>query len=355
MTRLVLSFVAVMLLIAGPSALAAQRAPEETLQRAVILYEELQLERAVVLFRQVTSPSQAGHTSVEQRTQAHKYLGATFALLRQRDSALVHFEAAVQADPFLDLDERNFTAVERQLFLESRRRTFALGVRPASDTAIAPGAEQIRWTIVTTQPAAVQATLRPMGGREDAVLATVVSSANGSGVADIGWDGLTSRGEIAPEGRFQMRFIARRDGAATTDTVSLSLELRYRHEALEDSMPEWRPEQMLEERRAPSASRLQLAKGLGLAGAALAIPTFVGNGGLGVPGSQRTVMAGSAAAAGLTGFAIWRRGPVISGNVAVNERRRSDRTLHNAEVRRRNAERLARARLVIRSEQGSAR
>ncbi|MDQ6886885.1 MAG: hypothetical protein M3068_06275 [Gemmatimonadota bacterium] len=354
--RRFLPLVAVPLLLAAPFSVSAQRTPEETLQRAVILYEELQLERAVVLLRQVISPSAAGRVSAEQRTQSHKYLGAAFALLRQRDSAIVHFETAVQADPFVDLDERSFTAVERQLFLESRRRTFALGVRPAPDTVIAPGTERIRWTIVTTQPATVQASLRPMDGRGDATLATLLSSANGVGVAEIAWDGLSSRGEIAPEGRFQIRFVARRDGiAATTDTVTLALDLRYRHQALEDVLPELRPEELLEERRAPSASRLQLAKGLGLAGAALAIPTFVGNGGLGSPGSQRTVMAGSAAAAGLTGFALWRRTPVITLNVAANERRRSDRALHNAEVRRRNAERLASARLVVRSEQGSPR
>ena len=37
----------------------AQRAPGEVLSRGVILYEELQLERAVVLLREVTSPSNA--------------------------------------------------------------------------------------------------------------------------------------------------------------------------------------------------------------------------------------------------------------------------------------------------------
>ena len=125
-------------LVALARAGAAQRAPGEVLSRGVILYEELQLERAAVLLREVTSPSNTAATMAE-RVQAMKYLGATFSLLGQRDSALAYFRRMLERDPFMDLDPAEFTPQERQLFAHARRHTFVVGVRTLSDTGFVPG------------------------------------------------------------------------------------------------------------------------------------------------------------------------------------------------------------------------
>lgn len=341
------------LIVASPRPLTAQRSPAETMQRAVILYEELQLERAIVLLRQVVSTSAAGQASPEQRTQAHKYLGAAYALLRQRDSALVHFATALDRDPFLDLDARTFTEGERRLFLESRRSVFAVGARAPADTVITPGSEQVSWTVVTTQPATVQASLRPADGGADAALATLTTSANGEGLADMRWNGLTASGAVVPAGRYTMSFVAKRVGGGVTDSASLAVDIRYQHASLEDSLPALRADELLPERRPPSASRTQLAKGMGLAVAALAIPSLLGSKDLGTNSTHTAVMAGGSAAAGVAGFVLWGRSRIIATNVAANEHRRRERAVHNVAVARRNSERMAGVRLAIVAARGT--
>ena len=343
------------LLVAGPGALMAQRSPAETMQRAVILYEELQLERAIVLLRQVLSTSAAGQSSPAQRTQAHTYLGAAYALLRQRDSALVHFATALDRDPFLDLDARTFTEGERRLFLESRRSVFAVGARAPADTVIAPGSEHVSWTVVTTQPATVRASLRPVDGGGGAVLATFTISASGADLADMPWNGLTASGAVVPAGRYAMSFVAGRVGGGATDSISLAVDVRYQHASLEDSLPALRADELLPERRPPSASRTQLAKGMGLAVAALAIPSLLGSKDLGTNGTHTAVMAGGSAAAGLAGFVLWGRSRMIAPNVAANDRRRRERAVHNVAVARRNSERMAGVRLAIVAAPGAER
>src|SRR5688572_7583553 len=129
--------------------LAAQRAPSEVLSRAVILYEELQLERAVTLFREVMSPSNAAATE-EERAQAMKYVGAAFALLGKRDSAITYFRGTLERDPFTDLNPAIFTAQERQLFAVARQRTFVVGAKALPDTGFVPGQGRVSLRFVTT-------------------------------------------------------------------------------------------------------------------------------------------------------------------------------------------------------------
>lgn len=353
MTRVRPALALLLLQLVGPRALLAQRSPAETMQRAVILYEELQLERAIVFLRQVISPSAAGQASAEQRTQADKYLGAAYALLRQRDSALVHFAAALERDPFLDLDERSFTEGERRLFLESRRQVFAVGARAPADTVITPGFQRVIWTVVTTQPATVRASLLPFDGGNGTAVATLTISATGVGLADLPWNGLSASGAIVPAGRYSLRIVASRDGGGVTDTASLAVDIRHQHAALEDTLPALGADALLPERRAPSASRRQLAKGVGLAVAAFAIPSLLGSRDLGTNGTHTAVMAGGSAAAGFAGFVLWSRNGVIASNVAANERRRRERALHNIAVLRRNTERMAGVRLAIVAARGA--
>ena len=58
---------AVLVALATPALVQAQGNTDETLKKAVQLYEELQVERALVLLRQVISPSSPFVVSSAQR------------------------------------------------------------------------------------------------------------------------------------------------------------------------------------------------------------------------------------------------------------------------------------------------
>ncbi|HJR64975.1 MAG TPA: hypothetical protein VJ802_00995 [Gemmatimonadaceae bacterium] len=328
---------------------AAQRAPGEVLSRGVILYEELQLERAVVLLREVTSPSNTAATMAE-RVQAMKYLGATFSLLGQRDSALAYFRRMLERDPFMDLDPTVFTPQERQLFSQARRETFVVGVRTLSDTGFVPGPGGVSLRFVTTQHARVQAVVRRPGETEP--IAAFRWTAEGA--SESPWDGLDQKGARLPAGRYQLDVSATATSDSASDTVTLRFDVNYDHEPLEDSIV-FDPRSLLPERRPPSIARSQLAAGLALASFAVAVPNVIGHGDLDGTRKHAVVMASVTASGGIASFFLLRRGSGIPANVLENARRREQHVRQNREIRERNAARLAAARMIITPTIGESR
>lgn len=336
-----------MAMLARPA--TAQRAPGEVLSRGVILYEELQLERAVILLREVISPSNTAATTAE-RVQAMKYLGATFSLLRQRDSAIAYFRRMLERDPFMDLDASVFTTQERQLFALARQRTFVVGVRALADSGFVPGQGRVSLRFVTTQPARVQAAVRRPGETEP--LATFRWTAEGASVSP--WDGLDQKGDRLPAGRYQLDVIATAAADSASDTVTFRFDVSYDHEPLEDSVA-LDPRSLLPERRPPSIARSQLAAGLALASFAIAVPSVIGHGDLNGTRKHAVVMAGVTASGGIASFLLLRRGSGIPANILENARRREEHVRQNREIRERNAARLAAARMIIRATIGESR
>ncbi|HET6701922.1 MAG TPA: hypothetical protein VFH14_08970 [Gemmatimonadaceae bacterium] len=328
--------------------LVAQRTPGEVLTRGVILYEELQLERAVTLLREVVSPSSAATET--ERAQAMKYLGAAFALLGQRDSAIAHFRRTLERDPFVDLDPAVFTAQERQLFAIARQRTFVVGVRALSDTAFVPGQGGVSLRFVTTQRARVQAIVRRAG--EEAPVAEFRWTAEGASASP--WDGLDQKGERLPSGRYQLDVTATATTDSASDTLLLRFEVAYDHEALEDSLV-FDATSLLPERRPPSIARSRLASGLAVAAFAVAVPSVIGNGDLGGTRKHALVMASVSASGGIATFLFLRRGSGIPANVLENARRREEHVRLNREIRERNAARRAAARMIITPVSGESR
>jgi len=327
----------------------AQRAAGEVLSRAVILYEELQLERAVVLLREVTSPSNAAATMAE-RVQAMKYLGATFSLLGQRDSAVAYFRRMLERDPFMDLDPAVFTAQERQRFAQALRETFVVGVKTLSDTGFLPGQGRVSLRFVTTQHARVQAVVRRPGEAEP--MATFRWTAEGA--SESPWDGLDQHGARLSAGRYQLDVSATATRDSATDTVTLRFDVNYDHEPLEDSLA-LDPRSLLPERRPPSIARSQLAAGLALASFAIAVPSLIGHGELNGTRRHAVVMASVTASGGIASFFFLRRGSGIPANVLENARRREQHLRENREIRERNAARLAAARMIITPTIGESR
>ena len=70
-----------LLLLAGAGAAGAQGATEETMRQAKARYEALDIERALLLFRQVVSPSSPFEVTAAQRAEAYKYLAASLAIV----------------------------------------------------------------------------------------------------------------------------------------------------------------------------------------------------------------------------------------------------------------------------------
>ena len=172
---------AVLVALATPALVQAQGNTDETLKKAVQLYEELQVERALVLLRQVISPSSPFVVSSAQRVEAYKYLGAAHAILGQSDSASVYFRAAIERDPFVDLDAQAFTTVERAAFAEARQRTFAVAVRPIVRTRIDPRTERMTFVLLSTHACLLHAELRDAKG-----VVTPIFESENEGVREIG-------------------------------------------------------------------------------------------------------------------------------------------------------------------------
>jgi hypothetical protein len=345
LARIVLALMALMF---APS-LMAQRPPAEVLSRAVILYEELQLERAVTLLREVTSPSTVAATKAE-RAQAMKYLGAAFALLGQRDSAIAYYRAALQRDPFTDLDAARFTAQERQLFSIARQRTFVVGVAAQPDSGFVPGRGRIPLRFVTTRNARVHAVLRPVGAADP--VASVRWTADGA--SESPWDGLDHHGQRLAPGRYRLEVSATSTTDSLSDTVALSLDVRYDHELLEDTLV-FDPTSLLPERQPPSVARSRLAAGLAAAAIAFAVPTAIGHGELAGTRKHATLMAGVTAGGGVAAFVLLRRESAIPANVLENARRREAHARQNREIRERNEARMKEARMIIAPASGESR
>src|SRR6185295_13872764 len=94
------------LLLALPTVARAQT--EENLRKAIEMYNSFNIEGARPILLNIISPSYLLSVSTEQKVRAFKYLGASYAVLDKPDSAVAFFTAALDHDPFTDLDPREF-------------------------------------------------------------------------------------------------------------------------------------------------------------------------------------------------------------------------------------------------------
>ena len=326
--------------VASPA--AAQSNTAESLTRARKFYEELQVERALVLLRQVISPSSPFEVSREQRVQAYVYLGASLAILGVRDSSVAYFRAALERDPFTDLDPSRFTDRERAAFAEARRRTLAVGAKPLAARRIDPRTDAIPMAIVSTHDAMVQAEVVAAGD----TTGVTVFDRQGDGVRELSWNARLANGRIAPAGRYWL-VVRARDAAGVTDSSSVGFELAHELPTLEDSVPALAGSDLLAERWPPSSAARQLAKGSMFAIGGLAVSSL-GNSRL--AGNGRPLGAGIAiagVAAGVAGaFDRWKH-PVNEAAVVANQRRRAALAARNAGIASRNAGRLALLRIIV--------
>lgn len=338
-----LMVVAALALHALPVAARAQGNTDEMLKRAIVLYEDVQLERALVVFRQVVSPSSPFEVSREQRTTAYKYIGAGLALQNMRDSAIVYFRAALERDPFTDLDPRSFLDKEQSAFAEARRRTVAVGVRPVAPDTVDPRTERIPLAVMTTHASSVRLELRAAGSS----VGDIVYSGDASGLVEIAWTGVRQDGRVAPTGRYELVAVAQSKLLSRTDSSRVYFDLRLDHPPLEDTIPTLALSDLLPERHPPGAAARDLSKGLLVGLISFALPRLVAGGELSPDASMGVAAAAAGAAAGIYGFTTLRRNVEIPSNIAVNIQRRAERERANAAIRERNNEKLSLSRMIV--------
>src|SRR4051812_37854988 len=129
---------ALFLLLAVAARPAAGQVAEQ-LKSAEEAYKKSNTERAKDLFATIIASRQ--QVTQEQRVTAYKYLGAYWALQSTpgaTDSAKNFFLAAIDFDPFTDLDRTIFAADELAAFARARAAVFKTGVQPVEPKALDP-------------------------------------------------------------------------------------------------------------------------------------------------------------------------------------------------------------------------
>ena len=324
-------------------ALGAQTQTADVLRQAQDLYEKLEIERAVPLFREIVSPGWTFEVTQEQRVTAYTYLGASLSLLGVRDSALLYFRGAIERDPFADLDARRFTPAQIALFQQARRLTFAVAVRPVAAVRVDPRTERASFTVVTTHTASLRVTLRSI---EKPAGTTLFHGVN-DGLRQVAWDGLLD-GRVAPPGRYELAAVAQSELLPRSDSMRVYFTISHETPPLEDTLPDLGAAELLPEHLEATAGRADLVKGLAIAAGALAASSAAANGQLGHGGRfLAIVVGGTAGIAGVTAFLHTRRSRDLPGNVVENNRRRAGRAATNAEIARRNSTRVAETVLII--------
>jgi hypothetical protein len=326
----------------------AQDSTASVLRQARDLYERLELERAVPLLRQVVSPGWAAEVTAAQRVEANLYLGAALMLLGQRDSAVASFRAAVERDPFADLDPTRFTPSQVEAFRTARRTVLSVGVRPVAAIRLDPRTRRMTFTVVATHRAAVRGEIRLV----QPAMAFPLFVGDLQGLREIEWDGVLPSGQLAPSGRYAFVLLARSGTPDRSDSASVYFDVHQEFPQLEDTIPDLRERDLLPERVSNASATGDLAKGLGVAAGALLLGTVVSNRSLGRSHGMATAMATVGVAVGATSF--FGRGRSRPVNVAANERRRAGRAAANQQIRGRNAARLGQTVLVITPAAGTA-
>ncbi|HYT72314.1 MAG TPA: hypothetical protein VEK78_13100 [Gemmatimonadales bacterium] len=335
---------ALALLAGGAARASAQGSTTEVLTQAHDFYERLDIERALALLRQIVSPRWPFEVTPEQRVAAYTYLGACLALVGKRDSAVLYFRAALEREPFTDLDPGLFTPAQLELFHRARRLTFAVAARPVASTRIDPRTERVSLTIVTTHAASLRAELRTAAAPS---LLTLFDGES-EGLREVAWNGLLGDGRLAPPGRYELVVAGRSRLLERTDSARVYFDVRHEVRPLEDTLPDLTDRELLPEQLPRSAATGELLKGLAVAASALVIADRLANRELGggLPAGAG-IVASTATVAGTAAFLRRRHHRDMPENVAENARRRAERAAANVAIQRRNAEKVAATVLLI--------
>jgi len=331
-------------LAAHPAVPAARQPGGETLARAMAALEATETEGAMELLRQILATPPAAGLSTLQR-EAQVQLGVANWSLGLYDSASVHFQAAISADPFTSLDPETFNPDLLALFRAARRATLAIGVRAPPDTALTPTE---RWpvSIAVTRPGTVRYHLVGPGpsGHDTLTAVAVVDSTATVPLALVGRDSAP-----LPAGRYRLAVEwSDAQGRAAGPTLALDVSPQVADTLLQEPAP---PDSLYRlEVRFGRPSHAGLARGIGFGVGAGVIPLLLANSRL-RGGESRAVTVGVAVSlAGVAGYFLGRPRQPLPGNIAYNRGLRADWEARNRAIAAANEQRrgivLVRVRVV---------
>jgi hypothetical protein len=331
-------------LAARPASLAAQvPAPGETLTRAVAALEATETERAVELLRQLvaTLPPAAPSTL---RRDAQLQLAVASWSLGLFDSASVHFQRAITADPFGSLDPETFNPDLVAFFRAAKRATLAIGVRTPADTALVPATERWPVSVAVTRPGTLRFRLAGSGGRDTVVASSAIDSTATVALAVIGRDsGVLAAGAY----RLTVEWSDSLGGTAAR-TLALDVSAQLADTLLHEPAP---PDSLyrLEVRLGPP-SRAGLARGIGFGVGASVIPVLFANTRLRSAEGRAVTVGVAVSLAGVAGYFLGRPRQPLAENIAYNRALRSDWEARNRAIAAANERRrgvlLVRVRVV---------
>ena len=350
--------VAIACLLAAARPAVAQTIPE-LLKTGIDAYRQSNVELAKEAFASILASRQ--QVTNEQRVTAYKYLGASYAVIGKADTAINYFTAALAYDAFTDLDRNKFSPQELAAFDQAKTQIFRVGMRPLTAKVVDPKSTDPSQTtypvrITTTQRAEITVTvaLKRAGTGGDSLTEVVFAGVN-DGTQTLSWRG-TVGGQIAPAGNYEMRIsgLSQQLGASRDSTTQkLDFSVRQSYEPLEDTLPTLGAQDTVIASYNPRDPLWDFVKGAALGVAVGTIAKLalddskVAPEDRGAWKSHWMIASGIGVGAGLFSFSYRRQHLLRPEAVAENLKRRQMRAVFNQEVRRRNADRLDKTKLII--------
>ena len=326
-------------------AVATAQTTAELLTRAKAHYNNFNVEEARPILLRIISPNYLNQVLPEQRVEALKYLGASYALLTKPDSARLFFAAALDFDPFTDLDVQAFSAVELGEFNEAKKTIFKVGVAPIRNRLVNPRNDSTSYVFRTITTGRGVLTARILSQPDTTRTRVPLYQGSNDGLRNIRWNGTLSNGQFADTGVYVIRVSAAQSNSQE-QTEQQFFRLEHHHEALEDTLPEFRPEQLLQERISTIAPYWDLGKGFLAAAAAFGLASVALNSDVKGWSTHMGIAGIAGLGAGAGSFLYRRSHQTIRANADENSRRQAQRTAFNNAVRARNQQKLD-ARFVI--------
>jgi hypothetical protein len=339
-------------LLAIPAVSRAQSAAQ-LLAKAESLYNASSIEAARLEFLKVVNSR--GQVKVSERVDAYKFLGASYAVLNQRDSAVAYFVSALDNDPFTTL-ETTFGGDEQAAFALAKKTIFKAGITDIAEQAldprsVRPESSTYAFHVVTTHTAKLTVELAMRG---DSSKHETLFTGNNDGTKDLPWHGVLLA-QRADSGIYELRVTAvdqlasPQVAAQTIEKPSVLFRLSHVYEPLEDTLPSLTANDTLITQNGRMAPVWDFVKGVSVASIAIGVPAlFLQKSDLPSWTTHAGVGVGLGLSSGTIAAIIGSKNPNNAVAVAENGRRRRQHDAFNAGVRSRNAARLARTILVVR-------
>ena len=340
------------LLLATPAIARAQGAStKDRLDQAIALYEAFNVEAARPILREIISPGYVQQVTADQRAQAYKYLGASWAVLAERDSAQKYFLGALDFDPFTDLDPTKFAQSELDAFALARAQLFKVAVAQITrqrvlrpQQGVTADSSAIPFRTISTKRANVRVWLAL---QRDTTKKAELFNGTLENVRTFPWRGVLSDGTYADTGVYLLTISGYERDPAQALRQQMQFRIEHVQEPMEDTLATLNPadaNQLLPERYPAIAPWQDLIRGVFVGGLAYTLPLAVD----GVATGPHALAAGTFAVGAAVG-SWWyrRRNPQIQLNVQENRRRQDVRRQFNAAVLQRNSDRRDRTLLII--------